>query len=176
MEALNKREAIRNLQRYLRQLSYFNNEIGTAPIDGVFDTATKVALTDFQRDQGLIQSGVADQETFERLFAAYLNSVAEKAAPTPIYPFPRIPADYSVKEGDEFFLVELLQFVLKELETVYGEMREVEITGVFTPNTARAVKDFQRIWGLPQTGEVDRTTWNALADAYNREFDRYFEQ
>jgi len=66
--------------------------------------------------------------------------------------------------------------VLKELDISYDEMADVEITGRFTPNTARAVKDFQRIQGLPQTGEVDRTTWNALADTYNREFDQYLSQ
>ena len=48
--------------------------------------------------------------------------------------------------------------------------------GSITEQTAAAVRQFQQIHSLPQTGGVDLATWNALANAYNRGFAGYFAQ
>ena len=37
-----------------------------------------------------------------------------------------------------------------------------ELGGVFTEQTAEAVRAFQRIFSLPQTGEIDEATWYAM--------------
>lgn len=37
--------------------------------------------------------------------------------------------------------------------------------GIFGPETARAVREFQQQNGLPVTGAADLTTWNAVVDA-----------
>jgi peptidoglycan hydrolase-like protein with peptidoglycan-binding domain len=49
----NKQEAIRNLQRYLRQLYFSEESIPEVPVDGVFDSATEASLRAFQRSRGL---------------------------------------------------------------------------------------------------------------------------
>ena len=45
--------AVANLQRYLRQLAYTSPEIGQVPVDGIFDSATRDALQNYQRLAGL---------------------------------------------------------------------------------------------------------------------------
>ena len=165
-----EREAIRNLQRYLRHLSYFYDEIDPVPIDGVFDTATESALRAFQKTQGLPVTGRADQESFERLFEAYTRSNTQKSAPIRIALFPQIPEAYTIELGDTQFLVRMIQYALSELGAVYEGLDGVPQNGIYDEATANAVKRFQALHALPQNGGVDRATWNALADAYNRNF------
>ena len=61
----NEKEAIRNVQRYLRQLSYTDADIPPVPIDGIFGEATENSLIAFQTKNGLSPSGVADRESFD---------------------------------------------------------------------------------------------------------------
>ncbi len=166
----NEREAIRNLQRYLRHLSYFNEEIGEVPIDGIFGTDTEAAIRAFQESEGLPVTGRADRETWERLFEVYTASVESKRPPRAISHFPQIPENYTVEVGEVQFLVSIIQNALQELSVIYDGIEDVPQTGAYDERTAEAVRVFQDIVGLPPTGAVDRTTWNALADAYNRNF------
>ena len=172
----NQKEAIRNLQRYLRQLAYFDDTLGEVPIDGIFDSATEDALRAFQETEHLPLTGRADLATWEALFAAYNRSLEQKAPPKQIAHFPRLPENYTIEVGEVQFLVSVIQNALRELSAIYDDLGEVPLSGEYDEATARAVRVFQEKQGLPATGSVDRTTWNALADAYNRNFDLYFRQ
>ncbi len=172
----NEQEAIRNLQRYLRQLSYVDNRIPAPPIDGIYDTGTRDALRAFQRTEALAETGVVDAATWELLFERYEESLVREGAPVPIAQFPRLSPGYALREGDESFLVRLIQYALGELDLIYEGLGDVPQTGIYDEETMEAVRSFQRRHGLPQTGEVDRTTWDALATTYNREFGGYQDQ
>ena len=76
-----------NLQRYLRQLSYFDPSIPRPPLDGIFEAATEEALRAYQRSVGLPETGIADAKTWERLYSDYLISLDENSPPAPIYIF-----------------------------------------------------------------------------------------
>ena len=169
--------AIRQLQRYLRTLHYFDNAGGRVPLDGIFDDATEAALRAFQEAAGLSVTGRADLETWERLFAAYSASVEAKRPPERIAHFPQIPENYSIEVGETQFLVSIIQNALQELAIIYEGLEAVPLSGIYDEATAAAVRAFQKIHGLPATGAVDRATWNAIAIAYNRNFsDPYLRQ
>lgn len=172
----NEREAIYNLQRYLRQLSYHDAAIPSPPLDGVMDTATADALKAFQRGKSLPVTGTADRTTWDALYAAYLASISAYSAPVAISLFPRASPGYALKKGDKTFPVRFVQFALKELELIYSGLADVTVTDTYDENTEKAVKLFQGKNSLPETGEVDRLTWDELAAVYNREFGGYFEQ
>lgn len=38
--------------------------------------------------------------------------------------------------------------------------------GIYGDETERAVKAFQRLYGLPETGEVDKDTWDRIVEIY----------
>ena len=175
-ERTNEREAIRNLQRYLRQLSYVNGAIPAPPIDGIYDTDTRDAVRAFQEIEGLPITGVADLATFELLLKRYEESLRRESAPVPLAQFPRLSPGYALREGDENFLVRLIQYALGELDLIYEGFDDVPQTGIYDEVTAAAVRDFQRRHSLPETGEVDRETWDAIATTYNREFGTYQDQ
>lgn len=160
-------DATRNLQRYLRQLSFADERIPAPPVDGIFAEDTRRSLSAFQQTQGLPVTGVGDPETFETLFLAYRASLAENAPPREIIVFPREPKGFSLGEGDRNFVVTVVQFMLRELERLYPELSEVRVDGIFGPITEEAVRVFQSRNALPESGRVDLLTWNALADQHN---------
>lgn len=176
MAHTNEREAILNIQRYLRQLSYHEKGIPAPALDGIWGKETADAVRAFQALEGLEANGVVDQATWETLYRAYLDSVNDNSAPVPLAQFPRISAGYALREGDESFLVRLVQYALGELETIYEGFDKVPQTGAYDEATKGAVADFQKKHALPVTGEVDRATWDALATTYNREFGGYQSQ
>ena len=159
--------AVENLQRYLRQLSFGEEQIFAPPVDGIFSSDTERSLRDFQRSRGIEETGRADRETWERLYAAYRASLAERTPPRAVDIFPRFPSGYRMRAGTRSSAVLVLQYMLGELHALYGEMADVTQSGVFDAPTARAVTEFQRVNRLPITGEVDLLTWNLLTDQYN---------
>ncbi len=166
-EFINERDAIRNLQKYLRQLGYFDTDMPLVPIDGIFESDTRDALMMFQTKNGLAPTGVADKETWDALFTEYLASLADNAPTVMIDPFPRFPEGYKIVSGDAWFLVDIVQHILEELRVRYDDFENVTRTGVYDAETERAIMDFQRRNSLPETGFTDKATWNELANQYN---------
>ncbi len=176
MQEENRRVAIRNLQRYLRAIAYFDNRIPKVGIDGIYGPETERAVRAFQGIAGLPLTGTVDQTTWEALYAYYLADQKKQDAPERISHFPRIPENYTLEVGEQQFLVSIIQNALQELAIDYDWPVEVPLTGTYDEATAAAVRVFQELNGLPATGGVDRATWNALANAYNRTFAGYFRQ
>ena len=52
-----------------------------------------------------------------------------------------------------------MQEQLDEIATVYSAIPRVTPDGIYGSGTANAVREFQSIFGLPQTGVVDFATW-----------------
>ena len=142
----NERQAIANLQRYLRQLSFDYDAIPSPPIDGIFESVTERALRAYQAMRGLPDTGRADLETWTLLFNDYNDSLVRNTRGNGFYIFPREPKDY--------------------------ELSPNERSGVYDEQTAHGVTAFQRRHGLAPTGKVDLSTWNALTEAYRRIGDR----
>lgn len=163
----NQAIAIRNLQTYLRQLSYHNDAITAPPVDGILNTATQQSIRDFQVSRQLEPTGIADQLLWELIYAAYRASLAENTPPQRMEVFPLTPLDATFSIGAVGFPVAAIQFMLREAEANYGFLRPVEVTGTYTENTAEAVRAFQRQNGLRPNGIVDRATWNELTDQHN---------
>ena len=148
-EKPNETQAIRNLQTYLRQLSYDHPEIRRPPIDGVFASDTLASLNDFQRMQGLPVAESADQETWERLYEAYLASLASNAAPATLVIFPRTPKGNALDLGAVGFPVAAVQYMLRELSLLSSPTSIPAPSGLYDEETALAVKEFQRRNALP---------------------------
>ncbi len=162
----NEKEAIRNMQRYLRQLSYTDSDIPPVPIDGIFGEATENSLIAFQTKNGLQVSGVADRESWDTLYEQYLLSTRRFAPPKGFSPFSRVPEQHSLTVGDIGFAVSSVQFLLNEIAVIQDGIDEIAITGIYNIDTARAVSVFQAATSLDVTGEVDKETWNMLVDTY----------
>ena len=163
-----EQEAVRNLQRYLRRLSQEENDLLPVPVDGIYGDRTREAVEEFQRMMGLPVTGVADRRTWELLFAEYerLQQEADRRISPDL--FPRTPLDYQTAPGESHAFIALLQFMLNELNLTYETLPLLDLTGTMDAKTSSAVQEFQRISRLPQTGQVNRNTWNRLSEEYNQ--------
>ncbi len=165
-QPITNRDAIRNLQRYLRRVSYEDNRIIPVPIDGVFDDRTEEALLAFQGKMNLPKTGRADEETWNLLFSEYDRLKKEQDLRVPIDFFPPSPENYESVPGERGAFITLLQFMLGELTLVYDAYSPPPLTGVFDEDTEEALLRFQAIHGLPPTGRLNRNTWNRLSEEY----------
>ena len=76
LRAGDRAERVQKMEARLAELGYF---AGTP--DEVFDEETEDALMRFQRRNGLLQTGMLDRETEEKLFTASAREEAKAAAP-----------------------------------------------------------------------------------------------
>ena len=157
--------AIRNIQTYLRHLSFHREEINDVPIDGIWEGETARAVAAFQKKEGLPVTGTVDKATWDALKREYDRSVSENSPPVPLSIFPRYPKGFVIKTGDQGYLVDTVQFLIDQLERAYG-FSPVK-TGIYDNETAEAVRDFQRRNQIAVTGNVDRETWDAMAVQHN---------
>ncbi len=162
----NKEQAVTNLQRYLRELSYDSLGANPVPIDGIFDTATRDALIAFQRSANLEPTGIADKRTWDALFAAYRRATELGRTTRGLYLFPDTPVNYELSPGEAWLLVNVVQLLLIELRVAYDIFEDITESGVYDAATEQAIKDFQRINLLPETGRVDAATYNRIVREY----------
>ena len=62
--------------------------------------------------------------------------------------------------------VRQMQEQLDMIATVYSAIPRVTPDGIYGQRTADAVREFQSIFGLPQTGVVDFATWYRISHIY----------
>lgn len=80
-----------------------------------------------------------------------------------------IPASwpgYDLKIGATGDKVRQLQEQLDAISSVYTAIPDISPNGIYGPATAEAVRKFQSIFGLPQTGVVDFATWYKISHIY----------
>ena len=158
-------DAVLNLQRYLRRVG----ENGRAvPIDGIYDSETRNAVLRFQQANGIEPTGIVNKETWDALYIEYERVVEENDRRVYIDLFPKTPKNYATEIGEESYFVSAIEFILHELRVSYDTLPPFTTNGIYDEETANAVREIQRIHGFPMTGNVDRRTWNAISDAYNR--------
>lgn len=175
MREFSERDAIRNLQTYLRAQALVDNTFPPVPIDGVFDTQTKKALIEFQNRNNLAPTGIADRTTWDVLYSQYLDILEDTSLPAAIIPFPSYPKNYAIKRGEKSFLVAVLQHMLNEIGVIYNVFEALEINGEYDEATENIIRDFQVRNGLDPTGETDKITWGRIARIYNLTL-HYIEQ
>ena len=156
---------VRELQSYLRTIQRYRSGSTLVPLDGLYGSRTAAAVREFQQEEGLPVTGVVDRATWDALYAAYREILTVQAPPEPIqsYQYP----ESALVPGDQGDGVAFLQIMLRRLAGRYpGIPAETVITGVYSPATAEAVAALQGVSGLPQTGNTDKATWEAITRLY----------
>ena len=80
-----------------------------------------------------------------------------------------IPASwpgYNLELGMTGDKVRQLQQQLARISKTYTAIPSVRVDGVYGPSTQEAVRVFQQVFGLPQTGIVDYNTWYEISNIY----------
>lgn len=80
-----------------------------------------------------------------------------------------IPASwpgYNLTIGASGDKIRQLQEQLDTIGDVYTAIPNISVDGIYGPRTAEAVRQFQNVFGLPQTGVVDFRTWYKISQIY----------
>lgn len=155
---------VKDLQTALRKISEYNRAVPAVLPDGIFGNQTESSLREFQKEYGLTETGVADFNTHTALFNIYNDIILKEEPPLPLSAF----GIYSlpVMKGAKGSYVILLQAILKAMSMNNKSFLPVEITGSFGEETENAVKKIQSISGIPETGTLNKETWNAITVLY----------
>lgn len=138
------------------------------PTDGFYGQSTLDSVTEFQRVFGLTPDGIIGPATWYRIQYIYnavknlytVNSEGLKYGDLP----QNFPGE--LKLGDSSRGVLILQYYLEYISLFVPTVQSVSPDGSFGPQTENAVRSFQRTYGLPQTGTVDRGVWNSIQQTY----------
>ena len=143
-------DEVSELQKIFVTLGYYNGRVSGKFLDG-----TQTALKNYQKDNGLEQSGVATSDVLEMLFAIDLSAYVTPS-PTPS-PVPDTTYQRELSYGLTGSDVLTMQNRLYELGFYSNAL-----SGKFLGNTRRAVKSFQEHNALEADGIVGEKTWTLL--------------
>ena len=160
---------VKYVQVWLNRISRNFPAIPKIPAaDGVFDTATEAAVRKFQQVFGLEVTGVVNAATWYKITYIFTSVKRLAELDSEGVRFEEISPQFreELSIGMQSIEVSMLQYYLAVIGAYYEAVMPVEITGYFGEQTERSVKSFQRVFGLPQTGVLDRATRNDIFRAY----------
>ena len=153
-------QPIRSLQTMLRVLAEDDDRLPTLVPDGIYGPSTMVAVTAFQRREGIPVTGIVDEFTWDSIVAAYEPALirAGKAESIEIL----LEPGQVIEPGQSNPHVYLLQGMLAQLSKDHTSITLPAHTGRLDPLTVTSLRGFQSLAGLPVTGALDRVTWYHL--------------
>ena len=157
---------VKLLQYYLYFVSVFDNRVLPPQIIGVFGEKTYQSVVSFQRIFGFEPNGIVDSGVWNYLLDVY-ESLYSTLPPSA---FSESAASYFgniLVLGSVGAEVRYLQGYLNEVGKFYDEIPNLTVNGVYDEQTENAVKAFQRLFGIKETGVTTSTTWDILSGVYN---------
>ncbi len=165
---------IRSLQSMLREISYCREGFPCPTPDGVFGEVTLEAVMRFQKEKGLPVTGVVDNDTWDAVVEAYWVAVPDNAPPRLL--FPMRERDFTIRAGQCCIHMFLIQAMYQALSRVLDGVEPTPVTGEHAGPSVRNTVWLQRRSGLPETGIMEKHTWNMLTRAYDLFVARNFEE
>ena len=138
------------------------------PADGFFDSSTTEAVRKFQEVFGLEVDGLVGRSTWNQIQFIY-NAVKKLyTVNSEGIRITDVSTRYTdtLSEGSTGDGVLTVQYYLSYISLFVPSVLETAFDGSFGPSTANAVRSFQRTYGLPETGVVDRATWDRMEEVY----------
>lgn len=151
------RFAVLQLQRYLRKLTD-----PALSASGVWDDRTARALEQFQLQNGLLPTGLADLETWQTVVSAGEAAISAASDPLPLVLPPSLLAGGRLSPGDRGDAVALVQIILNRFLLTLPDAEPLAADGFFGPQTAAAVRRFRALHGWEDGDTVDKAVWNLL--------------
>ena len=157
-------QPVRSLQTMLRVLAEDDRQLPTVVPDGIYGPSTMNAVTAFQRREGLPVTGIVDEPTWNSIVENYEPALirVDKAQPIEII----LDPGQIFRLGDSSPYIYLLQSLLTQLAQDHPTIISPGHSGRIDEDTAQSLREFQRLSGLPVTGDFDKITWKHLVHQF----------
>ena len=162
-------DEVRQIQLRLNRISdNFPSIPKIALPDGVFSFDTEDAVKRFQEVFSLTPDGIVGRATWYRIQLIYnavkrLNELDSEGVK-----LGDVTQQFSreLTEGSVGSEVTNVQYLIAYLAGFYNTIPSVTIDGIYGPATTDAVRQVQRTFDLPITGNVDLPTWDIMYRTY----------
>lgn len=164
MQNLGYNQPVRNLQQFLRTISFYNLNIPAVIPDGTFGPQTQNAVVAFQTEYQFPVTGEVDHDTWNAIVDVY-NSILEmhgEPRDVRLFPFPLVEIN-AYDQNEALFAI---QGVLYALTRYFNNLGTLQITGVHDDQSVEVVKNIQEIVGFYPSGVLNKPTWNKIANIY----------
>lgn len=153
------------VQYFLNVLSAYYNSIPSVDINGILDTQTRTAIMEFQQTMSLPITGIVDEQTWNSMYnsvVGILDTLPPSAISLPSLLWPGVV----YQQGSEGPGVYLIQQYLSYIASILEGISPTDPDGIYGPSTEQAVREFQRYFGIDETGVVNQYTWNRIVFIY----------
>lgn len=156
------------IQRDLNRIAQSFPAIPKLKVDGIYGPNTENAVRIFQSVFGLEPDGVVGRNTWYALERVYVGVLQLAELESEGLRFEDVSFEFpgGLSVGDTGERVAQLQYMLAVVGEFVPQVPILTVDGIFGPNTRDAVFAFQSYAGLPVTGLVDDTTWDALYERF----------
>jgi len=147
---------VKKVQQTLRDLNFYGGDV-----DGLYGPNTREAIASYQSKMGLAVTGAVDDTLLDQLGTGSVKSVSVKPAALPT-PAPReavatAPAAATAPVRDD--RIAKVQAGLQE----FGN-EAIEADGLMGAKTEAAIREFQSLFGLPETGKADQEVYAKMKE------------
>lgn len=157
-------QPVRSLQYMLRRLAQRYPKLPELAVDGVFGEKTLEAVMRLQRELQLPITGVVDRTTWNAIRDGWLALETERAMPRSLRAFPG--EGVRVRPGEERDFLGVPQAMFQMLGRYFTGIAPHTVDAVHGPASVGNVRWLQRASGQPETGVLDRRTWEMLSRLY----------
>lgn len=155
------------LHYVLGAIAFFDPELPSLSVNGVFNENTRKMVINFQRKYALPTTGEVDATTWNKLIEVYRNIIAN---------FPSEYAPYSDEifpgrvlavgmRGDD---VRTIQKFLLTICRKFGNIPGVRVNGIFDDLMERSVMKIQSLSDEPVNGVITPITWENIVEYSKR--------
>ena len=159
-----KERAISELQQALRDIAKTDSDILSVIPDGIFAEETEESVKSFQRKFGLTETGKVDFELWDKIQEERQKALFTLSEPIQVIAIKK--EDLPLVLGQISKEVHMLNMMLNSLSEKYSNFENVGVSDEFSAKTKNEVEKWQEVIGHQVTGEVDKLTWNRLAEQY----------
>ena len=164
---INKRNIFDSISRIVDELfsNYLSRPNVRQPILTQYCDGKRVQCPNWMTQWGSKYLGDQDYSTIDILRYyygddMYINTAQEISGVPSSWP------GYILEIGSSGDKIRQIQEQLNVIAGAYPALPKINADGIYGPATANAVREFQSIFGLPETGKVDYSTWYKISEMY----------
>jgi len=161
---------VRNLQSFLRRISAGDSDIPPVIPDGIFGAQTEASVIAFREKYGPPPAvGEVDYDTWLRIVEVHDDIVFLERIPATVNLF---PAGHVIPPGGDSVHLPPIQGMIASLSRQFPQLGTGAMSGIHDDASVDAVKKLQKLFGLPQSGSIDRAFWEQFVPFYETHINR----